>query len=129
MALCKAPPAIIPLAPLSARPVKRSSHSTLHASSLDIPHLHTLTYLGGDSLLRCTDISLHEYASLHCRASSRLPARSQVRPAWPAAPVGSQPGHAWLQVAVRLSRTCCCRPAGRQQPSASGVGWWRWGQW
>ena len=41
-------------------------------------------------------------AGLHCRASSRLPASSQARPAWPRAPVESQPGCAWLRVAVRL---------------------------
>ena len=54
-------------------------------------------------------------AGLQCRASSRLPASSQVRPAWPGAAVGFQPGRAWLRVAVRLSRAFCSRPAPRER--------------
>ena len=76
----------------------------------------------------CSCVCWMPLASLHCRASSCLPASSQARPAWPGAPMGSQPGGAWLQVAVRLSRACRCRPAGQQQPSVSDVGWWGCGQ-
>ena len=70
-------------------------------------------------------------ASCDCRASSLLPAPSHVRLALQGVLVGSQLDRAWLQVAVRLSRAWCCRRAGQQLPSVSGVGWWGWGwyQW
>ena len=106
-----------PEAPQVARGPCR--HPLLSPSSSRVPVMHGVW---GSCVCRMS------LASLHCRASSCLPAPSQVRPARPAAPVGSHPGRARLRVVVRLSRGCCSRPAGQQQPSASGVGCWRWRQ-